>query len=62
MDANALTNHLADDHGIDRCVARHVIAGVVDGGVQDEAYLRGFHDGLHGVVDADDHDAPGHGV
>jgi len=55
MDANALINHLAEHHGVSPRVARDVIGGVVGGEVQDEEYLRGFHDGAHGRVDADDH-------
>ena len=60
MDATALTHHLTDDHGIDQRVAREVIAGTTGGVIEDEDYLRGFHDGLHGRVQADDLDEPGH--
>lgn len=60
MDANALINHLTDNHRIAQGVARDVIAGVVDGEVQDEEYLRGFHDGMHRLVDADDPESRRH--
>ena len=60
MDATALINHLSDDHGIDKSVAKDVIAGVAGGVVNDEEYMRGFHDGMHGRVDADDLDEVGH--
>ena len=60
MDANALINHLAEHHGINQHIAREVIAGAVQGEAQDEEYMRGFHDGMHGRVDADDLDEVGH--
>lgn len=60
MDSGQLIKHLSEDHGIDEGVAREVIAGAVGGFAEDETYLRGFHDGLHGRVDADDIEFPEH--
>lgn len=47
MESEQLVEHLSETHGIAPSVAREVIG-------TEEAYLRGFHDGLHGRVDADD--------
>lgn len=63
MDAEQIIRHLSTDHGIDPGVAREVIAGDFGREGQpglDERYLRGFHDGTHGRIDADDLEAPGH--
>lgn len=67
MTDNELTEHLHEHHGIDVNVAREVI-GVRPGGEDPQsvtvttqtAYLRGFHDGLHGRVDADELPGLGH--
>ena len=59
-----LTQHLIDGHGVDPKVATEVIGHDPESELTDAshgAYLRGFHDGAHGRVDADDLTFPGHG-
>lgn len=64
MDSSQLIEHLIDSHKIDEDVAREVIGGSLGDiafNAVDEGYLRGFHDGMHGRIDADDLEVTGHG-
>jgi hypothetical protein len=64
MTNEELMEHLHVDHGIDKKVAYEVIGVALSeqvGVFNSESYLRGFHDGMHGRVDADDLEGVGHG-
>jgi len=50
MNLEELRFHLLDDHNM------KILVKVVN--PNDEEYLRGFHDGLHGRIGADDIDHP----